>query len=240
MASSSYHESVWEGVPEGSDPSELELRRGFLLEHAKLLRARTRTDTRAAAPGVSGAAAGGAPRSVEKQARTRVLDVGCGDGRFAAELQGAGFSVVGVDVAEEPLRRARSMHPELDVRVVPVDGRWPLDDASFDVVWAGETIEHVVDTAGWMSELRRVLRSGGSLLLSTPAHGRVRMLALALSARRFDAHFDPRADHLRFYSSRSLTRLLEDFGFEQVDVRAAGGLRGARRVLLAAAVRSRF
>jgi 2-polyprenyl-3-methyl-5-hydroxy-6-metoxy-1,4-benzoquinol methylase len=213
MAPSSYHESIWEGVPEGSVPSQFELRRSFLLEHAKPVRAET---------------------------PTRVLDVGCGDGRFAAELQRAGFSVVGIDVAEEPLRRARAVHPELDVRVVPVDGPWPLADASFDVVWAGETIEHVVNTAAWLSEVRRVLRSGGSLLLSTPAHGRLQMLALALSARRFDAHFDPRADHLRFYSSRTLTRLLEDFGFEQIDVRAAGGLPGARRVLLAAAVRSRF
>jgi 2-polyprenyl-3-methyl-5-hydroxy-6-metoxy-1,4-benzoquinol methylase len=212
MSPSSYHESVWEGVPEGSDPSQFELRRSFLLEHAKLVRAET---------------------------PTRVLDVGCGDGRFAAELQRAGFSVVGIDVAEEPLRRARATHPELDVQVVPVDGPWPLADASVDVVWAGETIEHVVDTAAWLSEVRRVLRSGGSLLLSTPAHGRVQMLALALSARRFDAHFDPRADHLRFYSSRTLTHLLQDFGFEQIDVRAAGGP-GAQRVLLAAAVRSRF
>ena len=85
-----------------------------------------------------------------------------------------------------------------------------------------------------------MLRSGGSLLLSTPAHGRLTMLALALSARRIDEHFDPRADHLRFYTRRTLARLLEDFGFERIDVRAAGGLPGARRVLLASALRSRF
>jgi SAM-dependent methyltransferase len=120
------------------------------------------------------------------------------------------------------------------------EGAWPLEDASFDAVWAGEVIEHVLDTAGWLSEARRVLRSGGSLLLSTPDHGRLRMIRWALAPRAFEAHFDPRADHLRFYTRGTLTELLEDFGFHDVEVRRAGGLPGARRELLACARRSRF
>jgi 2-polyprenyl-3-methyl-5-hydroxy-6-metoxy-1,4-benzoquinol methylase len=173
-------------------------------------------------------------------AGARVLDVGCGEGRFAAALARTEAEVVGVDVAAEPLRRARLRYPELDLRQVPAQGAWPLRDASFDAVWAGEVIEHVADTAGWLSELRRVLRSGGVLLLSTPDHGRLRMLRWALAPRAFDAHFNPRADHLRFYTRRTLTELLEDFGFHDVDVRSAGGPPGARRQLLASARRSRF
>ena len=78
------------------------------------------------------------------------------------------------------------------------------------------------------------------LLLSTPAHGPLTLLAAALSSRAFERRFDPRSDHVRFYSRRTLTRLLRDFGFEQIDCRGAGGVPGARRVLLASAVRSRF
>jgi len=174
------------------------------------------------------------------RAGERVLDVGCGEAHFAKALVNAGAEVVGIDVAAEPLRRARERHPELDLRQMPAAGAWPLEDASFDAVWAGEVIEHVADTAGWLSEARRVLRSGGSLLLSTPDHGRLRMLRWALEPRAFEAHFDPRADHLRFYRSRTLTELLEDFGFQDVAVRLAGGPPGARRALLASARRSRF
>jgi 2-polyprenyl-3-methyl-5-hydroxy-6-metoxy-1,4-benzoquinol methylase len=170
--------------------------------------------------------------------RSRVLDVGCGEGRFAAELAGAGISVVGVDVAEEPLRRAGSRHPCLDLRIVPAEDVWPLPDASFDVVWAGETIEHVADTTGWLREVRRVLRPGGSLVLSTPAHGRLAMLRLAVSGRAFDTHFDPRTDHLRFYTRRTLRWSLEDAGFADIEVHQAGGPPGARRLLLASARRS--
>jgi 2-polyprenyl-3-methyl-5-hydroxy-6-metoxy-1,4-benzoquinol methylase len=174
------------------------------------------------------------------KAGERVLDVGCGEGHFTAALARMGTRPVGIDVAAEPLRRAGQRHPELELRQVQPEEAWPLQDANFDVVWAGEVIEHVADTAGWLSEVRRVLRSGGVLLLSTPNHGRLQMLGWALGRRAFEAHFEPRGDHLRFYRSRSLTELLEDFGFHDVEVRRAGGPPGARRRLLASARRSRF
>jgi 2-polyprenyl-3-methyl-5-hydroxy-6-metoxy-1,4-benzoquinol methylase len=174
------------------------------------------------------------------RAGARVLDVGCGEGRFTAALARAGARVVGIDVAEEPLRRGRSRHPELDLRRVPVAGGWELADADFDVVWAGEVIEHVADTGAWLSEVRRVLRSGGSLLASTPAHQPLTLLRLALSRRAFAGHFDPRGDHLRFYSRHTLAEVIGDCGFSQISVRGAGGPPGARRVLLAHAIRSRF
>jgi 2-polyprenyl-3-methyl-5-hydroxy-6-metoxy-1,4-benzoquinol methylase len=173
-------------------------------------------------------------------AGARVLDVGCGEGWFTGALMRAGREAIGVDVAEEPLRRARERERGLDLRLVPAEGAWPLEDVSFDAVWAGEVIEHVADTAGWLSEVRRVLRSGGALVLSTPAHEPLARLALGLSGRAFAAHFDPRSDHLRFYTRRALVELLEDFGFERIETRGLGRLPGARRTLLAAARRTRF
>jgi 2-polyprenyl-3-methyl-5-hydroxy-6-metoxy-1,4-benzoquinol methylase len=235
VASSSYHERVWKSVPDRSTPIDLDLRLTFLLERLRAVQPATR------APAVEAAAE--SPIAVEAArtpARARVLDVGCGAGEITSEIARAGFDVVGIDVAAEPLRRARARDPQLDVRLVATDGEWPLADASFDAVWAGETLEHVLDTAAWLSQVRGVLRSGGTLVLSTPAHDRLGVLALALSARGFDEHFDPRSDHVRFYTRRTLARLLADFGFEQIDVRGAGGVPGARRTLLASAVRSRY
>jgi SAM-dependent methyltransferase len=169
-----------------------------------------------------------------------VLDVGCGEGRFTSELVNAGVDAVGLDVAEEPLRRARARDSALELHVIDADGPWPLKDASVDVVWAGETIEHVADTAGWYSQARRVLAPGGRLLLSTPNHGPCSRLWLACSRRAFESHLDPLADHLRFYTRGSLTRVLGEMGFRDVMVRAAAGAPGARRLLLARAVRSRW
>jgi 2-polyprenyl-3-methyl-5-hydroxy-6-metoxy-1,4-benzoquinol methylase len=211
-----HYEELWRALPEGLEPSHFALRRRFLLQ-----RVRERVGERE----------GYVPR---------VLDVGCGEARFTLELLRAGASALGIDVAEEPLRRARSRNPELELRRIDGEGAWPLEDSSFDVVWAGEVIEHVVDTAAWLSELRRVLRSGGSLVLSTPAHERLSLARLALSRRAFAEHFDPLGDHLRFYSRDTLSRLIGEFGFEQIQVQSAGGLPGARAVLFAHALRARF
>ena len=144
----------------------------------------------------------------------RILDYGCGDGAFAADLVAAGCAVTMADVAEEALRRARARAP-LAQAVHLVEGApLPFDEEAFDVVWAGEVLEHVADVVGLLAELRRVLRWGGRLLVTTPWHGRVVIAT--------DAHFDPRADHLRFFSARTLRTVLTDAGFAEVDVRRAG------------------
>ena len=162
----------------------------------------------------------------------RALDVGCGDGVFTAELAARGAQPVGVDVAEAALERARAGNTGLNFRRVPVDGPLPFADNAFDLAWASEVIEHVGDTARWLSEVRRVLAPGGRLLLTTPAHGRLRLLLGGVE--RFSP---PLGDHLHLYTRRSLRGLLEEFGFARIQVRSAGGPPGLRRVLLARAAR---
>lgn len=215
MPTHAYYESLWEGVPEGLAPPDARLREAFLLERV----------------GAMSEHLGHPPR---------VLDVGCGEGHFSAVLMHEGVEVEAIDVAAEPLRRALVRAPELDVRLVEPEGELPFEDSSFDVVWAGEVIEHVADTSRWLSELRRILRSSGTLLISTPDHGPLTRLRLALSRSAFEERLNPRSDHLRFYTRRGLAGLYADFGFEDVSVVATGGLPGARRVLLGSARRSRF
>jgi ubiquinone/menaquinone biosynthesis C-methylase UbiE len=162
----------------------------------------------------------------------RALDLGCGDGRFTQELANAGAVAIGVDVAEAALERARARHPSLEFRLAPVDGPLPLDDNSIDVVWASEVIEHVTDTASWLSEVRRVLVPGGRLLVTTPSHGRLRVALGGIE--RFS---DPLGDHLHLYTRASLMAVLEELGFGEISVRAAGGPPFLKRLLLGRAVR---
>jgi len=163
----------------------------------------------------------------------RVLDLGCGDGAFAAELVAAGCEVTAVDVAHEAVRRARARAPRADVRHVAEGAPLPFDEDAFDVVWAGEVLEHVADVVGLLAEVRRTLDWRGRLAVTTPYHGRVAVAALAL--RGLDEHFDPRADHLRFFTARTLHGVLADAGFRDIDVAAAGGLPLLRRGLHAMA-----
>lgn len=162
----------------------------------------------------------------------RVLDLGCGQGDLTAVLAGTGARAVGIEVAGAAVRRARARHPELTFEFAPIDGALPAADGAFDVVWASEVIEHVADTARWLSEVRRVLVPRGRLLLTTPNHGR---LALALGG--IERYSEPLGDHLHLYTARSLTDVLTEFGFADIEVRTAGGLPLLRRLLLVQAVR---
>src|SRR5204862_8134477 len=110
----------------------------------------------------------------------RVLDIGCGDGRFTAALAGHGAHPVGADVSPVALARARERHSELEFVPLEADGPLPFADASFAVAWASELLGHVADTGGLLSELRRVLAPRGRLLVTTPYHGPV------VPARRLD------------------------------------------------------
>ena len=162
----------------------------------------------------------------------RALDIGCGTGEFTAALAQAGAQPVGAEVAEAALSRARSRHPGLEFRLVPFDGPLPFEDGSFELVWASEVIEHVADTARWLSEVRRVLVPAGRLLVTTPSHGRLRVAVAGV-----DRFSEPLGDHLHLYTRRSLETLLHEFGFAEVQVRAVDGPPLLRRSLFARAVR---
>lgn len=165
-------------------------------------------------------------------AANRALDLGCGDGRFTATLAAVAARVTGADVAEAALHRARCRHPELEFVRVPFDGELPFPDGAFELVWASEVIEHVADTARWLSEVRRVLVPRGRLLVTTPSHGRLR-----LARHGVDRYSPPLVDHLHLYTRRSLAGLLGEFGFAPVTVRTAAGVPALRRLLLAHAER---
>jgi SAM-dependent methyltransferase len=164
----------------------------------------------------------------ELRAGDRFLDIGCGAGVFSALAAVSGARVTGVDVAAAAIARARAAYPQLDFRRVEFNGPLPFEDATFDLIWASEVIEHVADTAAWLSEVRRVLARHGRLLITTPAHGRLRLLLHGI-----ERYSDPRGDHLHLYTVRSLRELLDDFGFSELTVRAASGPPALRRTLSA-------
>ena len=165
----------------------------------------------------------------------RVLDLGFGAGRFVAALRDAGADPVGVEIAERALERARRVAPGADLRLLEPDGTLPLEHRSVDLVWCSEVLEHVPDVAGLLVEVRRVLRPGGRLLATVPYHGRVQAAAVALL--RFDAHFDPLGQHVRFFTAASLRATLQNAGLAPREVRPWGGVPLFRRGLRALASR---
>jgi ubiquinone/menaquinone biosynthesis C-methylase UbiE len=166
----------------------------------------------------------------------RVLDLGCGAGRFVAALREAGADPVGVELAAAALERARRNAPGADLRLVEPGGSLPLGHGEVDLVWCSEVLEHVPDTVALLTEARRVLKRGGRLLVTVPDHGLLRRTLIALF--RHDAHYDPLGQHVRFYTRRSLARTLVATGFERVAIEPLGGPPLLRSALVARAVRA--
>lgn len=141
----------------------------------------------------------------------RVLDIGCQGGDLCYQLMQCGHEPYGIDVVEELVAEARSKYPQISFECANCEQKLPFADKHFDVVWAGDVIEHIRFTGVFVNEVNRVLKVGGLFVLTTPMHNRLKNLIVALY--NFEKHFDPDFPHLRFYTLKSLQAVLRKRGF---------------------------
>jgi len=145
-----------------------------------------------------------------------VLDLGCRTGALT-EFYAHGNRVVGIDVDQDALEHARE---RLGIETVWADAeeRLPFSDATFDVVVAGELLEHLADPALTVAEARRVLRPDGRLVGSVPNAFRLK------SRLRFLAGRHPETDptHLQLFTTAALRSLLDRY-FGRVEIGYAVG-----------------
>jgi 2-polyprenyl-6-hydroxyphenyl methylase/3-demethylubiquinone-9 3-methyltransferase len=156
----------------------------------------------------------------------RVLDVGCGNGFAAGKLAAQGFSVIGIDPSPTGVAVARRSYPNVRFEVMEPHENMLADlgEEPFDAVVSTQVIEHVFDAKGFASSCFHALRTGGSFVCSTPYHGYLKNIALAIFDK-FDSHWNPlqAGGHIKFWSKRTLGQLLRETGF--VNVRFSGAWR---------------
>ena len=147
-----------------------------------------------------------------------VLDVGCGNGALAAELMRDGYTVVGIDGDVGGIAIARTNHPGVRFEVATFD-QDPVKlgttaDGRFDYVVSTEVVEHLYSPHELATFCFNALRPGGKLAISTPYHGYAKNLALSIF-NKWDGHHtvDWHGGHIKFWSRRTLTRLLKQAGF---------------------------
>lgn len=99
----------------------------------------------------------------------KVLDVASGEGYGSALLALKALSVVGVDISREAINHASEIYSRTNLKFVQGSAtQLQFDEHSFDVVVSFETIEHLKEQSQMLSEIRRVLKPSGYLIISSP------------------------------------------------------------------------
>ena len=153
-------------------------------------------------------------RSGQLPKTIRLLDYGCGDGKYFHYLvSNRGLSaekVHGVEVSSRRVQRCQDMG-WANARLIEGTGPLPYKDASFDIINMMEVIEHIpaCQGAGTVADLRRILRPGGLLLISTPNYPIKRFYDLsdAILHHKWDRLRDD-PTHVTYYSDNKLRALL--------------------------------
>jgi SAM-dependent methyltransferase len=135
------------------------------------------------------------PRGIE------ILDAGCGSGRNMLELAELG-SVTGLELAEASVEAARARGVG-EVVAGSVE-EMPFDDNSFDLGVSFDVIEHLADEHAALHELRRVVKSGGYLLVTVPAY------------QWLWSDHDIVNHHYRRYTRASLERAAHEAGWQTI------------------------
>ncbi|MDQ0394768.1 class I SAM-dependent methyltransferase [Labrys monachus] len=155
---------------------------------------------------------------------TRIFDLGCGNGSVAGVLVSKGHQVVGVDPSESGIaaaagRRSEGLRLEVGSAYDPLAEKF----GTFPIVISLEVVEHVYSPREFAKSLFDLVQENGLAVVSTPYHGYLKNLVLALTGA-MDRHFTALWDHghIKFWSPRTLSALLLEAGFKSVEIQRVG------------------
>jgi SAM-dependent methyltransferase len=140
-----------------------------------------------------------------------LLEIGCGHGNMLIEARNQGYQVHGLEYSADAARVANDKVRAEVVRVGALT-RDTFPEQSFDVCILADVIEHVRDPASFVQDIRRILKTGGVIFIATPS-------TASWSARLLGQHWmEYKPEHLFYFDRNTLTRLMSNAGFDQIEI----------------------
>ena len=166
----------------------------------------------------------------------RLFDLGCGNGSLTSVVADHGWQTTGVDASEDGVHVARTARPDLRFDVGNAYEDLAEKFGQFPVVLSLEVVEHVYSPKRYAETLYSLVATGGVAIVSTPYHGYWKNLAMAVTGR-LDAHFTALWEHghIKFWSMKTLSTLLEDAGFRNITFSRVGRVPALAKSMVAMA-----
>lgn len=148
----------------------------------------------------------------------KILDIGCFDGTFLSLIKNSNNDFYGIDASEYAIKEAKKKDIRVKKFYFDDKTKLPYKDNFFDLVNAGEVIEHIYDTDFFLKEIKRILKKDGYLSLSTPniaSMGRRLMLLVGISPIiEVSPNEIDSPGHIRYFTFKTLKWLLEKHTFK--------------------------
>jgi len=160
-------------------------------------------------------------RTLDTLGAKRVCDLGSGNGSLVATIRNAGYYAAGVEYDKRGVFISKINYPGINFYNFGVEDDpeqiLSAEGQLFDAVVSTEVVEHLFSPHYLPIFARKILIDGGYLVISTPYHGYVKNLALSLF-NSWDKHHTPlwHGGHIKFWSRKTLTQLIENHGFQVV------------------------
>lgn len=138
----------------------------------------------------------------------KVLDVGCAYG-FVLKKFPDSFEKFGLDISEHAIAETRKRLPEAILKVGGAEDKLPFTENFFDIVICNDVIEHLENPRAALENIKRVLKTGGVLYITTPNLNWLR--------KKLFAYADKKEHHISLFQHKTLFNLLNEVGFDIVD-----------------------
>lgn len=156
--------------------------------------------------------------------KRKILDIGCHDGTFLSLIKNRDNNFFGLDASDWAVEKSRGKGIQTERYFFDNETKFPFENNFFDIIVAGEIIEHIYDTDFFLKEIQRALKPGGMLLISTPnmaSLGRRLFLFLGKNPHIELSPNEPESvGHIRYFTFKNLKDILVKHNFKIVSIQS--------------------